>query len=333
MPPMKFKTLFIVTVMIALLLTSCGQKEQDFDVAAALTQTAAAQPLAEAPAVISATPTGPIITGVISGRVHLFAPPTPPMTVYALDPANGLWASTTTPLSEGEATFSLTVQQGTYILFAHSEDPATPAYAGYPNTDDTDLGLVTVAAGQTVTDIVIRPPAPFDCGQMWGLPPSPDGRFVSISASDSCIATQAANLPYVPVARDVCKMIQETANSVLATSFVMEPNTPFDFIWTGESGTACTLTASGTGMDFNDPSNIVRDLISAMPGWEENPNYSANGAAGESVTLTRDMAVMVISAGWEPAPEANCLADQPISACSLSPDQKQYTVKIELAQK
>jgi hypothetical protein len=332
---MKRNILLVMLIIVALLLTSCGQKKQDFDVAvaAALTQTAAALPLAEAPAVISATPTGPVITGVISGRVHLFASPTPPMTVYALDPANGLWASTTTPLTEGEAVFSLTVQQGTYILFAHSEDPAAPAYAGYPNADDTDLGLVTVAAGQTVTDIVIRPPAPFDCGQMWGLPPSPDGRFASISASEECIATQAANLPFVPVAQEVCKMVQETANSVLATSFVMEPNVPFDFIWTGESGSACTLTTSGTGMDFNDPSNIIRDLISAMPGWGENARYTASGATREAVTLTRDMAVMVISAGWEPAPEANCPADQPISACSLSLDQKQYTVKIELAQK
>ena len=44
------------------------------------------------------------------------------------------------------------------------------------------------------------------------------------------------------------------------------------------------------------------------------------------------MGLMLISAGWEPIMGVTCPKDQPISACNLTPEQKAYTVRINLAQ-
>jgi hypothetical protein len=45
------------------------------------------------------------------------------------------------------------------------------------------------------------------------------------------------------------------------------------------------------------------------------------------------MALALISAQWAPSPDAKCPADQPISACNLTPEQKLYTITIQVAMK
>jgi hypothetical protein len=70
-----------------------------------------------------------------------------------------------------------------------------------------------------------------------------------------------------------------------------------------------------------------------MLGWEEQPSYQADGPTGSATGLTRDMALMLITVGWEPSPEVQCPADQPISACDIKPEQRLYTVQIQTAMK
>jgi hypothetical protein len=44
------------------------------------------------------------------------------------------------------------------------------------------------------------------------------------------------------------------------------------------------------------------------------------------------MGLMLISAGWKPDMGVQCPADQPISNCNLTPEQKIYTIDIDIAQ-
>ena len=110
-------------------------------------------------------------SGFITGRVHGQAPPTPPMVVYAVDNATGAWAFTETQQTDGEAPFTLAVPAGTYQVFAFSE---VGPFAGYASEDGWSLGTVTVAAGQSVSDIMVRPPSQSECGSTFGLSASPD---------------------------------------------------------------------------------------------------------------------------------------------------------------
>lgn len=321
---MKYRFSIFILCILALLLTACGgQADQtDVAVAVALTQTAAAPAATQPPA-----------TGFISGRVHLVAPPTPPMIVYAMDQASGIWASVETAAADGEADYTIEVQPGNYVVFAFSLDENTPGYTGYANADGTDLGTVTVAGGQTVSNIMLIPPGQAACGSMWGIPPSPDGRFASISVTKECLVTQAAGSGYLPVSDAVCQTIQEVASQSVALPFDMQTNAPFTDPVSGETGAGCTLTANNTHDQTFDQATIMSLLLNSFQGWEVQNAYQADGPTGTATALTRDMALMLVSVNWSPAPGIECPADQPISACNLTPEQKSYTIQIQVAQK
>jgi hypothetical protein len=117
----------------------------------------------------------PAATGTITGRVHLVAPPMPPMVVYAVDPTTGAWGFAETEASDGEAPFSITVPPGTYQVFAAVASDSSIG-VGY-TLDHATLATIPVTANQTVSDIVVRPPGQSECGATMGYPASPDGRF------------------------------------------------------------------------------------------------------------------------------------------------------------
>lgn len=137
---------------------------------------------------------------------------------------------------------------------------------------------------------------------------------------------------YQPIPADACQTIKADAESALNVTFA-ESEGPFYDYANQEGGTGCVLTATGNGNDFVDPLATIDALKAAMPGWEEDMAYAAGGPMGAAIGLTRDQGLMLISADWRPAADANCPADQPIAACELTPEQKLYTVTIAAAMK
>ncbi len=388
--------------------------------------------------------------GVITGVVHLMAPPTPSMVVYALDPATSVWASTETQPTDGEAAYRLEVPPGTYQVFAAVASDTAVAL-GYGDATGTKLGLVSVAAGQTVANIPVRPPSQNECGSMLGFPASPDGRFAAAAGPVAgCAATQAAGgavsmtdagrIQFQPnttrwqtpgnlgpgavirfvlgaqkgqqmtvrlttepasdqptyatlyissadgkvsmasptlywsqvleasqdytievrsLAKDnilytlsvdipatiinpangdkydlpdlsVCKTIQEMAAQALGVDFTLEARAPFLDAVGGEAGQGCRLSGGGNGKQFTSPQDVVAKLVSQM-GFDELPNYRADGPTGAAAGAVRDMALMLISASWKPDMGVPCPADKPIAECNLTPEQKIYLVEVDLA--
>jgi hypothetical protein len=390
-------------------------------------------------------------TGFITGKAHLMAPPTPPLVIYAVDTATGKWISVETPETNGETPFTLEAPPGSYLVFAF------PSGLGY-SANGKGLTPVVVKAGQTTPDITLAPPGPSDCGPMFAIPASPDGRYAEIAgATDECLASLTTPQPeeatpsppiesalmriqfaagedstqvfghippngidhyvlramagqkmtvnvdvfddkpitlaiagvdhtilnqydtdtttwtgvlpstqdytidilsrddqattdyalvvailpaeettsgsYEPVSPAVCQTLQEVANQTLGTTFTMLSSMPFTDPLSGETGLGCTLTATGTGGDFSDPTKVITDLVSAFIGWTERPAYQAGGPTGAATAMTRDRGLMLIRAEWMPAPEVQCPSDQPISACDIKPEQKLYTIQIQAAQK
>ena len=98
--------------------------------------------------------------------------------------------------SELAAVFTLEVKPGTYQLFAH------PAGLGY-SLNEIGLENVRVEAGQMISDIVVRPPSQFECGSMYGIPASPDGRYAEIPGpSIECLAGDVPD--YIPLNSEDC---------------------------------------------------------------------------------------------------------------------------------
>ena len=102
----------------------------------------------------------------------------------------------------------------------------------------------------------------------------------------------------------------------------------------GWHGTACTVTATGTGEDFGnfvDAAQTIRNVFVSQ-GWTENPTYLADGPTGTASGYELDNKLALVSVAWQPGPAVSCMADRPISECNVPPDQQIFTVAIQLFQ-
>ncbi|MCJ7531617.1 MAG: hypothetical protein MUO64_11380, partial [Anaerolineales bacterium] len=228
------------------------------------------------------TPVPPPITaatvsaksGSITGRVHLVSPPTPRMVVYAVDQTTGLWAFTETAATDSEASFSLVVPPGSYQVFAFSD---IDGYAGY-TLDERTLAIVSVAANQTVSDIIVRPPSQSECGSMFGVPASPDGRFAAIAGpSADCLAAilnpAADSTP--PQTNPEAIRIQFQPNSTMwDTPGDLAPNATLRFVLSAQKGQQMTVDL--TTEPASSASLYAAVYIWAADGTVYTPNPTTN---------------------------------------------------------
>ncbi|MBN1303886.1 MAG: hypothetical protein JXA13_05580 [Anaerolineales bacterium] len=131
--------------------------------------------------------------GAITGFAQMLDPYTPGMTIYALDPVTGKWASALTAETEGPAPFTLEVVPGSYQIFSSLG-------TGYAAADGWSLAAISVESGQTVSGVNVSPPGASQCGPMFGVPASPDGLHPPlIGATADCIVS--LDLPKAEPAR------------------------------------------------------------------------------------------------------------------------------------
>ena len=183
---MKKAFLFFVLFVLSLSMVACGPDPEALAISIGLTQTATApmEVVEDAPEPAK---------GIISGTAGLFAPPTPPLTIYAVNIINGEWVSIDTPESAMETSFSIEVSPGTYQVFAF------PPGLGY-SADFKELSTIIVNAGETITGIGLSVPGPSDCGLMFGIPASPDGKYAEIvGATADCLSSLSAPEAEAPV--------------------------------------------------------------------------------------------------------------------------------------
>lgn len=151
-------------------------------------------------------------------------------------------------------------------------------------------------------------------------PPAPT---VTAPAEES--ATPAATsdaMPIESVDAAQCDALQAALSEELGHEFIKQ------------EGTACTLIATGTGEDFGnfvDVAQTIRELFVAE-GWIEDESTLADGPTGTAVNYSKETTVAAVNVGWEPADDADCPDDRPISECELEPSQQNFTITIELVQ-
>lgn len=131
----------------------------------------------------------------------------------------------------------------------------------------------------------------------------------------------------------VCQDLRALASETLGVEFSLQSRAPFFDAIGGEAGQGCRLSVMGNGTQFNSPQDVIVILATSVgAGWTQQPSYQADGPTASLTALARDMALMLISASWQPEVGAQCPPDQPITDCSLTPEQKIYTVRIDIAQ-
>lgn len=240
----------ISLVFIIWLLVGCASTRNEATTVPTLTS-----PPTESPLVKTIPPTTPAPTqfGTITGRVHLMAPPTPGMMVYAVDKTSGVWVVTKTDPANGEAPFSLTVPPGSYQVYAFMDNGGYTAYS----KDGVSLALVTVAANQTVSGIEVGPPGQSDCGSLFGIPASPDGRYAAVPGPKSdCLA--AILTPAKPQTNSPATRIQFQPNAVSwQTPGKLAPKTSARFVLSALKGQPMTVELTVTPDSGVGPSASV----------------------------------------------------------------------------
>ena len=252
---MKYLRLLGLLVLLASLMAACGgQKSQDPNAAVAvvvaLTQTAAAQ---SAPASVpTAAPTeAPAATGVISGTVGMVAPPSPHMTVYAVDPATRKWAFADVPANDAVGSYSLKVPAGTYQVFAFTDNNAVALYS----TDWKSFTPVKVDANQTVSNINVQSVStdgvPPECAQQVAVPASPDGKFKAVPgpAADCAAkinATQTAEAAPPSGAQAPIRVQFPAGSSTWSTPLDVQPNGTSAYVLYALKGQTMTVILTCT---------------------------------------------------------------------------------------
>jgi len=133
---------------------------------------------------------------------------------------------------------------------------------------------------------------------------------------------------YQALALPNCQALQADLTRAFGMRFNLI-DTPFTDPFTGASGMACTLEANGTGADFGTLPQVMAQVRSVLVGWQENPSYAADSPTATATAFTRDRALLLVMASWEPRADANCSTDQPISACPLTPEQQLFSVRLQ----
>lgn len=153
-----------------------------------------------------------------------------------------------------------------------------------------------------------------------------------IELPDATIDPALGNM-YQPLDGAMCRALKTQGAEALGTDLGLEEQTPFMDVLAGEAGQGCRIATAGYGTQFSSPQDVITALVESMGlGWTQLPAYQADGPTGSSTGLVRDMALMLISASWEPDLGIECPADQPIEDCGLTDDQKFYTIEVTVAQ-
>jgi hypothetical protein len=97
---------------------------------------------------------------------------------------------------------------------------------------------------------------------------------------------------------------------------------------------ACTISATGTGVEFSNFVDVAQRLreILMVEGWNENQAYLADAPTGTASGFEKEGQLALVSVFWEPTAEAACPDDEPINSCDVEPSQQLFTVIIELVQ-
>lgn len=149
----------------------------------------------------------------------------------------------------------------------------------------------------------------------------------------AAVIDPALGAVYGLIPESVCLELRDVAAQALGIEFYAQTPAPFLDALGGEAGQGCSISARGDGTQFSSPQDVVATLVNSVGvGWTEQLAYQADGPTGSSTAMARDMALMLISAEWQPAMGVVCPADQPIADCDLTPEQKEYRIEIDIAE-
>ena len=331
---MKFKFQFVLIVIMIFLVSACASKENtdtNIAVAVALTQTAAAP--ANLPATPAAQAAAAVTQTIATSAPTAASQPTSTETNrIQFQPNATTWYTNYDLAANATVRSVLAATKGQQMTIRLNTDPVSDAsniYAGLFITGAD--GTVFTTSPETYWSAVLPSSQDYYI-EVRSLTKQDITYEISIQIPTTVI-DPALGAMYDLIPEALCQELQTSAAQALGVDFSLEARAPFLDSIAGEAGQGCRLGARGNGKQFSSPDSVVTALTNSVGrSWTLQPEYQADGPTGSAAALSRDMALMLISVNWQPEMGVTCPADQPISACNLTPEQKSYIIQIDIAQ-
>lgn len=138
---------------------------------------------------------------------------------------------------------------------------------------------------------------------------------------------------YQPLAEQECGDLRDAVASALGVEATLGTADFSDFV-SGQIGSGCRVTVTGTGEDFSSFLDVAEKLQQVLTerGWVVDTAYLADGPTGTATGLRLDHKLALLSVDWQPSADAHCPADKIITDCGLTPAQQVYTITLNSAE-
>lgn len=138
---------------------------------------------------------------------------------------------------------------------------------------------------------------------------------------------------YQPLAEQECVDLRDAVASTLGVDATLSTADFSDFV-SGQTGSGCLVTATGTGETFSNFLAVATQLQEMLTdrGWVVDMAYLADGPTGTAMGLRLGQKLALLHVGWQPSADANCPADKIITDCGLTPAQQIYTITLNSAE-
>ena len=98
-------------------------------------------------------------------------------------------------------------------------------------------------------------------------------------------------------------------------------------------GRSCHISASASGQAYATPNELIAKLAPLFSGWTDDPARGDTGPAGVEKGYVKGNRIAAADVSWEPGAGASCSDKQPLSACSITPQQKLWNVTVDIVEK
>lgn len=101
----------------------------------------------------------------------------------------------------------------------------------------------------------------------------------------------------------------------------------------GSDGRSCHITGSATDQTYGAPSELMAKIAPVFAGWRDDPQRSDDAPGGAEKGFVNGDRIATLDVSWEPGPGVVCSDKQPLSACHILPQQKSWSVVVDIVVK
>lgn len=107
----------------------------------------------------------------------------------------------------------------------------------------------------------------------------------------------------------------------------------FSDLTDGSEGRSCHISGSASDQTFASPAELTGRIGAIFGGWRADPARAADGPDGAEAGFVNGDRIATVQVSWEPGPGVACSDKQPLSACKILPQQKLWSVIVDIVAK